>query len=230
MKEEARKIIENDKAFENVLESAMERVGKERDQKTLADMKKMDEEDFRKMIEGMKGSDITVDVIDNSLKTKIVSLFADRTILKIAVACIIAIVAIGIVHKVDMGAGANKCASMFEQYAKYDGVRMESYKVGDNSRVNIKGFKSTAAILEESAKKICEGSIRDTKEGVADLKTLLTLNYKKNLEPEIHWYIALGYLKLNDTSAAKLELDMVNGFNSLHKNEAVSILKQIGDR
>lgn len=226
MKEKIRDIIKDEKQFEQVLKTAMENVGKERDQHTVGSMKSMDEADFCAMIAGMKGDDIHVDLpgID---ETPVTIPLWKRTYMRVIAACIAAILVISIAQYVDVNTGSSQYASLFGTYGKYDAKQLETYKIGDNKRINGKGAKTTAAILEESAKLICNGNVKDTRQGVQKLKELLTLNYKPSLAPEIHWYLGMGYLKLNQPSDAKIELQYVKNAGKAHASEAEKVLQEI---
>jgi len=231
MKEKIRDIISDEKQFENVLETSMEKVGKKRDQNILGSINNMKEDDFSKMIEGLKGDDIHVELPDTDGEDgKVVPLWR-RTYIKLIAACVVAICLIGIANQFNLSAGDNQYASLFGNNGKFDKIekQLQEFKIGDNRRVNGKGGRTTAAILEESAEKICDGNVRETKEGVSKLKELLTLNYNPALESEIHWYLGMGYLKLNQPTDAKIELEYVKKRGGVHANEASSILKQIWD-
>lgn len=228
MKDKIRNIIKDDEQFLDSLGIAMEHVGKERDQKTVDSIKSMEEDDFRSMIAGMKGDDIHVELPDVDVPS-IVPLWK-RTYVRLIAACIVAFLVIGVAHKVDIKTDANQYASLFKTYGGFNSLtekKLEEYKIGDNKRVNGKGAKTTAAILEESAKLICTGNISETKTGVSELKQLLTLNYKPSLAPEIHWYLGMGYLKLNMPTDAKIELEYVKKAGKAHASEAAEILEQI---
>lgn len=232
MKEKIRNIIKDEKQFEQVLGVAMENVGIERDRKTVESIKNMTENDFRAMLDGMKGDDIHVDlpVAAAALESgKVVPLWK-RTYMRVIAACMLVLVVVGVVRNVDLNTGSNQYASLFDTYNNFNEQtrqHLTEYKIGDNKRINGKGAKTTAAILEESAKLICLGNVKDTKEGVRKLKELLTLNYKPSLAPEIHWYLGMGYLKLNMPTEATYELELVKKANSTHASEAAKILEQI---
>ncbi len=228
MKEKIRNIIKDEKQFEQVLEVAMDNVGKERDKQIVGSIQNMSEDDFSAMIAGMKDDDLQVELpgID---EPKIVPLWK-RTYMRVIAACIAAILVISIAQYVDVNTGSSQYASLFDTYNNFNEQtrkHLTEYKIGDNKRINGKGAKTTAAILEESAKLICTGNVSDTKAGVQKLKELLTLNYKPSLGPEIHWYLGMGYLKLNMPTEATYELELVKKANGAHASEAAKILEQI---
>ena len=231
MKEKIRNIIKDDEQFEQALGVAMENVGKERDQKTVDSIKNMTEDDFSAMLAGMEDDDIQVELpgIDEPVKDKTVPLWK-RTYIRVIAACLLLVLVVGVVRNVDLNTGSNQYASLFDTYNNFnDQTRqhLTEYKIGDNKRINGKGAKTTAAFLEESAKLICTGNVSDTKEGVQKLKELLTLNYKPSLAPEIHWYLGMGYLKLNMPTEATYELELVKKAHGAHASEAAKILEQI---
>lgn len=230
MKEKVRNIIKDNSQFEQVLGTAMESVGKERDQRTVNSMKAMSEDDFCAMISGMRGKDIHVELPDGDEEAKAIPLWR-RTYVRLIAACIVALLAIGIVQKIDISTGSNQYASLFETYGSFNELtkkQLEEYKIGDNKRINKKGGRTTAAILEESAGLICNGNISDTRNGVQQLKELLVLKEcKQSLKPEIHWYLGLGYLKLNMPTEAKYELEIVKNTQSPHASDAAEVLKKI---
>lgn len=228
MKEKIRNIIKDEKQFEQVLEVAMDNVGKERDKQIVSSIQNMSEDDFSAMIAGMKDDDLQVELpgID---EPKIVPLWK-RTYMRVIAACIAAIIVISIAQYVDVNTGSSQYASLFDTYNNFNEQtrkHLTEYKIGDNKRINGKGAKTTAAILEESAKLICTGNVSDTKAGVQKLKELLTLNYKPSLAPEIHWYLGMGYLKLNMPTEATYELELVKKANGAHASDAAKILEQI---
>lgn len=234
MKEKIRNIIKNDEQFEQALGVAMENVGKERDQKTVDSIKSMTEDDFRAMLDGMKDDDILVELPpvaadENPESGKVVPLWK-RTYMRVIAACIVAILVIGLANKVNISTGSEQYASLFDRYGNFNALtekRLAEYKIGDNKRINGKGAKTTAAILEESAKCICTGNISETKEGVEKLKELLLLNYKPSLAPEIHWYLGMGYLKLNQPNDAKIELEYVKNAGKTHAADAATVLTEM---
>lgn len=233
MKEKIRNIINDESQFEHSLEELMEMVGKERDQKIVDSVKNMGEENFRAMLSGMRGKPLHVDLpdVDDTDSTKVVPLWR-RTYLKVIAVCAVALLVIGVAYKVDFNPSANQSALLFKTYGSFDGLtqkKLEVYKIGDKKRINGKGGKTTAAILEESAKKICDSNLREAKEGVAELKELLTLDYKRSLAPEIHWYLGMGYLRLNMPKDAKIELKYVEKMKGAHASEATDVLKKIPD-
>lgn len=224
MKEKIRNIIKDEKQFEQVLEVAMDNVGKERDKQIVSSIQNMSEDDFSAMITGMKDDDIQVE-----LPVKVVPLWK-RTYMRVIAACLLLVLVVGVVRNVDLNTGSNQYASLFDTYNNFNEQtrkHLTEYKIGDNKRINGKGAKTTAAILEESAKLICTGNVSDTKAGVQKLKELLTLNYKPSLAPEIHWYLGMGYLKLNMPTEATYELELVKKANGAHASEAAKILEQI---
>ncbi|MCQ2245002.1 MAG: hypothetical protein MJZ32_12190 [Bacteroidaceae bacterium] len=229
MKEKIRDIIKNEKQFKQVLETAMENVGKERDQQIVGSMKNMNEADFCAMIANMKGDDIHVDLPGIDQPPVAIPLWK-RTYMKVIAACIAAILVISLAQYVDVNTGSSQYASLFDTYNNFNEQtrkHLTEYKIGDDKRINGKGAKTTAAILEESAKLICTGNVSDTKAGVQNLKELLTLNYKPSLAPEIHWYLGMGYLKLNQPSDAKIELQSVKNAGKAHASEAAKVLEEI---
>lgn len=224
MKEKIRNIIKDEKQFEQVLEVAMDNVGKERDKQIVSSIQNMSEDDFSAMIAGMKDDDIQVE-----LPVKVVPLWK-RTYMRVIAACLLLVLVVGVVRNVDLNTGSNQYASLFDTYNNFNEQtrkHLTEYKIGDNKRINGKGAKTTAAILEESAKLICTGNVSDTKAGVQKLKELLTLNYKPSLAPEIHWYLGMGYLKLNMPTEATYELELVKKANGAHASDAAKILEQI---
>lgn len=224
MKEKIRNIIKDEKQFEQVLEVAMDNVGKERDKQIVSSIQNMSEDDFSAMIAGMKDDDIQVE-----LPVKVVPLWK-RTYMRVIAACLLLVLVVGVVRNVDLNTGSNQYASLFDTYNNFNEQtrkHLTEYKIGDNKRINGKGAKTTAAILEESAKLICTGNVSDTKAGVQKLKELLTLNYKPSLGPEIHWYLGMGYLKLNMPTEATYELELVKKANGAHASDAAKILEQI---
>ena len=231
MKEKIRNIIKDDEQFEQALGVAMENVGKERDQKTVDSIKNMTEDDFSAMLAGMKDDDIQVELpgIDEPVKGKVIPLWK-RTYIRVIAACLLLVLVVGVVRNVDLNTGSNQYASLFDTYNNFNEQtrkHLTEYKIGDNKRINGKGAKTTAAILEESAKLICTGNVSDTKEGVQKLKELLTLNYKPSLAPEIHWYLGMGYLKLNMPTEATYELELVKKAHGAHASEAADVLKKM---
>lgn len=228
MKEKIRNIIKDEKQFEQVLEVAMDNVGKERDKQLVGSIQNMSENDFSAMIAGMKDDDLQVEIpgIDTP---KVVPLWK-RTYIRVIAACLLAFVVVSVVRNVDLNTGNNQYASLFDTYNNFNEQtrkHLTEYKIGDNKRINGKGAKTTAAILEESAKLICTGNVSDTKAGVQKLKELLTLNYKPSLGPEIHWYLGMGYLKLNMPTEATYELELVRKANSVHASEAADVLNKM---
>lgn len=233
MKEKIRNIIKDEKQFEQVLEVAMDNVGKERDKQIVSSIQNMSEDDFSAMIAGMKDDDIQEEIAAAATAkpgtSKTVPLWK-RTYMRVIAACLLLVLVVGVVRNVDLNTGSNQYASLFDTYNNFNEQtrkHLTEYKIGDNKRINGKGAKTTAAILEESAKLICTGNVSDTKAGVQKLKELLTLNYKPSLAPEIHWYLGMGYLKLNMPTEATYELELVKKANGAHASDAAKILEQI---
>lgn len=190
--------------FERLLAEAVLDVGTHRD---------------RKLIESL--GDMTHEQLDQLLRPQTKRRFPTMTIVRLAAACAAVAVIIVAIGQLNIGGNTQyDNASLFNSYYKEFKVANATFDAaGDH--INVLGGKSTVAYIEEASILINKKhSKHDLRRGIKLLEELLTYSYKPELAHEIHWYLALGYLKDNRTDKAKSELRTVI---ELEKTQAISV-------
>ena len=216
MAKDLKQILKDSEAFESVLEQAMAKVGLERDNKRIDAIKKMEEDEFRMMLESL--NDKPQAKITRSIRPILIRAIA---------ACAVFAVLIGGIHYINLGSTDSAAyASLFNTYYKGNQVDWQTFDAGDD-RLNTANQPSTAALLERGAKMLSMKTDRSTRDGIKQLEHLLTLNYKKSLEHEIRWYLGLGYMRNGDIDKAISEFERVISLNSPHSQDAAELCKKL---
>jgi hypothetical protein len=200
-----------------LLATTMKDEGEKRDAALIDAVSKLNDDDFREMIQhsGDEGT--------NKGKAKIRLIYTKR----ILAACVVLAIIMFGVSKIDFGNASTKMrADLFEQYYKPYNIKGETYDAGSD-RINAMGGKSTAMIIEEASTLINKRSKHCVNSGIKMLERLLKLNYKPELEHEIHWYLGFGYLKADRTVKAKMEFEKVIYLKSVHADESRKILNKL---
>ena len=208
-------IIDDDRQFERLLKIAMADKGRETDNQIISALRETTEEQLRDSLANPTAPQI--------IKPK--TAWYKSVVFRAAAACIIFAVCFFGITRIDFGkSNQGQYASLFNTYYNDQAVNLELFQTGGDN-YNVSGGKSTAKILEEASLELNSNSNRRVAQGVAKLENLLTLNYKKSLAPEIHWYLGLGYLKQGRVELARKEMETVVAFGKAHSGEAKSLLE-----
>lgn len=208
-------IIDDDRQFEALLRQAMSNQGRKKDNEIISSLRDMTEEQLMESLSSPTSSQATKPKFD----------WYKSVAFRAAAACIIFAVCLFGISRIDFGrSDQNQYASLFNTYYNDQAVDLQLFQTGGDN-YNVAGGKSTAKILEEASRDLKSNSNRKVARGIAKLENLLTLNYKKSLAPEIHWYLGLGYLKQGRVELARKEMETVVAFGKAHADEAKSLLE-----
>lgn len=208
-------IIDDDRQFERLLMQAMSKQGREKDKEIISSLRDTTEEQLRESLADPTST--------QAVKSKFV--WYKSVVFRAAAACIIFAVCFFGLSRIDFGRrDQNQYASLFNTYYSDHAVNLQLFQSGGDN-YNVAGGKSTAKILEEASRDLKSNSNRKVARGIAKLENLLTLNYKKSLASEIHWYLGLGYLKQGRVELSRKELETVVAFGKAHADEAKSLLE-----
>jgi len=210
----------NEKEIEQLLRESMANVGKRHDEGITDALKGMSHDELDEMLgRARKESAMTE---SGSGKRRMM------TLIRLAAACaVLFVVILGIEHLNLGGVTQTGYASLFNTYYKEYKVNDEMFSAG-KEKLNANGKANTAYIIQEASRLINKKHSRKSlHKGIDLLEKLLTIDYKQDLEHEIHWYLGLAYLKDNRTSKAREELQKVIYLNSPHKDDAKVLLEQM---
>jgi len=209
----------NDSQIEQLVRDSMTEVGKRHDDAIVDALSEMTDKQLDELLGEKQRMEIPV-------KTKNRSRI--MTFVRLAVACaILLLIIVGIEHLNLGGTSQNGYASLFNTYYKEYKVSGETFSAGKD-KLNAHGKANTAYIIQEASRLISKKHSRQAlHKGIGLLEDLLTLQYKPELEHEIHWYLGLAYLKDNRITKARDEFQKVIYLNSSHSADAKTLLEQM---
>lgn len=214
------KMIDDDRELESIMATAMRQVGREHDDRLVAEMSAMDEEAMRREIAKSK-----VLIHRQPLLKRMVSSVYFRA----AAACIVCVLLIwGAAFLPFTETKSSGYATMFNQYyTEYNATPFDAQ--GD--RLNTNGKKSTAQLIEDASQLLSQRSRQSTRRAIEILEWLLDNQWRKtSLDPEIHWYLGLAYLKDGQKADAQTQFEIVKASGKSHAAEAASLLSDLASK
>lgn len=222
----------NKEQLEQLMSEAMRNVAKREDEALIDAMSNLSPDDLDKMLgkdataQAQAATAATASTSDNKKPKLGVNWMS---FVRLAAACAAVILIIVGIDKLNLGNNnTTSYASLFETYyTEY--VGNDATFDAKGKTVNDNGKPNTAAILQDASKLINEKQSRIAlRKGTQMLETLLKSGQSKpELEHEIHWYLALAYLKDNRIDKARSELQEVVYLKSPHSADAQKVLAQI---
>jgi len=220
----------NEEQIEQLVQEAMPKVAKRHDEEIINGLSNMSHQQLDEILDSIKkGKTETEGTSDSSVKEDTPKHHARiMTFVRLAVACaVILLIIVGIDHLNLGGTTSNGYASLFNTYYKEYKVSDETFSAGED-KLNTNGKANTAYMIQEASQFINNKHSRQSlHKGIARLEHLLTLQYRPELEHEIHWYLGLAYLKDNRINKAREEFQKVIYLKSPHSADAKKLLEQM---
>lgn len=196
--------------FEDILTEAIRRAGVEQDKELLESMMAMDEDDMRSLAKPPR-------------KVR----WHQTVYFRAMAACLIlGVVIYGLSQVSIVNPNQTSYATIFNEYYHSPNIDLTTYDAGGD-RLNRYNALNTKGVLERATKLIAKPGRKSTRQGIAKLEDLLKGGkYRKDLEHEIHWYLALGYVKDGQIENAKQQLKLIPN-SSYHKQDANKLLAEL---
>lgn len=196
--------------FEDILTEAIRRAGVEQDKELLESMMAMDEADMRSLAKPPR-------------KVR----WHQTVYFRAMAACLIlGVVIYGLSQVSIVNPNQTSYATIFNEYYHTPNIDLTTYDAGGD-RLNQNNALNTKGVLERATKLIAKPGRKSTRQGIAKLEDLLKGGkYRKDLEHEIHWYLALGYVKDGQIENAKQQLKLIP-YSSYHKQDANKLLSEL---
>ena len=196
--------------FEDILTEAIRRAGVEQDKELLESMMTMDEADMRSLAKPPR-------------KVR----WHQTVYFRAMAACLIlGVVIYGLSQVSIVNPNQTSYATIFNEYYHTPNIDLTTYDAGGD-RLNQNNALNTKGVLERATKLIAKPGRKSTRQGIAKLEDLLKGGkYRKDLEHEIHWYLALGYVKDGQIENAKQQLKLIPN-SSYHKQDANKLLSEL---
>lgn len=199
-----------DNNFENLLNEALRRAGDEQDKELIETMMDLDETELR-----------------NITRAPHKIRWHQTVYFRALAACLVlGFVIYGISQVTIVNPNQSSYATIFNEYYHTPNIDLTAFDAGGD-RLNQNNALNTKGILEQATRLMAQPGRKSTRQGIAKLENLLKGGrYRKDLEHEIHWYLALGYVKEGQTAKAKEQLRMIPT-SSYHKEESIQLLRKI---
>lgn len=196
--------------FEDILTEAIRRAGVEQDKELIESMMAMDEADMRSLAKPPR-------------KVR----WHQTVYFRAMAACLIlGVVIYGLSQVSIVNPNQTSYATIFNEYYHTPNIDLTTYDAGGD-RLNRNNALNTKGVLERATKLIAKPGRKSTRQGIAKLEDLLKGGkYRKDLEHEIHWYLALGYVKDGQIENAKQQLKLIPN-SSYHKQDANKLLAEL---
>lgn len=199
-----------DNNFENLLNEALRRAGDEQDKELIETMMDLDETELR-----------------NITRAPHKIRWHQTVYFRALAACLVlGFVIYGISQVTIVNPNQSSYATIFNEYYHTPNIDLTAFDAGGD-RLNQNNALNTKGVLEQATKLIAQPGRKSTKQGIAKLENLLNEGkYRKDLEHEIHWYLALGYVKDGQIEKAKKQLRLIPR-SSHHKKDANKLLSEL---
>ena len=196
--------------FEELLNEALTRAGNEQDNELMRAMMDMDEEELRNI----------------TMAPRKTPWYQSAYFRALAACLVLGVVVFGLSRVTIVNPNQNSYATLFYEYYHSPNIDLTTFDAGGD-RLNQNNALNTKGILEQATQLMSKPGRKNTRQGIAKLENLLREgNYKKDLEHEIHWYLALGYVKDGQIANARKQLRLIPGSSS-HKDDALRLLKEL---
>lgn len=202
--------MKKDDVFGNMLKEALRRAGDEQDKELMEAMMEMDEEDMRNLT-----------AVPRKVR------WHQTVYFRALAACLVLGVIIYCVSQVSVvNPNQNSYATLFNEYYHTPNIDLTTYDAGGDI-LNKGNALNTKGVLERATKLIAQPGRKSTRQGIAKLEDLLNGGKcRKDLEHEVHWYLALGYVKDGQITNAKEQLRLIPA-SSYHKQDANQLLSEL---
>lgn len=202
--------MEKENNFENLLNEALRRAGDEQDRELKEAMMDMDEAGLRSM----------------TVAPRKIHWFQTVYFRALAACLVLGVIIYGVSQVTVVNPNQSSYATLFNEYYHMPNIDLTTFDAGGD-RLNSNNALNTKGVLEHATKLIAQPGRKNTKQGIAKLENLLNGgNCRKDLEHEVHWYLALGYVKDGQIENAKKQLNLIPN-SSYHKKDANKLLAEL---
>lgn len=196
--------------FEDMLSEALRRAGEEHDKELMDTLMETDEAELRSM----------------TAAPRKIRWHQTASFRAMAACLVLGVIIYGVSRVSVVNPSQNGYATLFNEYYHTPDIDLPAYDAGGD-RLNNNNALSTKGVLEKATKLMAQPGRRGTRQGIAQLEELLRGGrYRKDLEHEVRWYLALGYVKDGQTAHARQQLGLIPR-SSCHYKDAQHLLADL---